>query len=87
MKATIYHVGEESTLGIGWEGDAGWGYGYQVELPPHELVDYIKARDEWMRVQARLKAMFKAKQKRSDRRSKRFWLKPKYKKLLKEAAS
>lgn len=65
MKVTIYlETDEARVLGVGFEGNLEFDYGVEVDLPPAELVAFVKARDAWTAAQERLDMIHKAKLKR-----------------------
>lgn len=65
MKVTIFVESDEArVLGVGFRGNPEFDYGVEVDLPPAELVAFVKARDAWLVAQERLNMIHKAKLKR-----------------------
>lgn len=65
MKVTIFvETNEARVLGVGFKNSPEFNYGVEVDLPPGELVVFVKARDAWLKAQERLDMIHKAKMKR-----------------------
>ena len=62
MRVTIFvETNEARVLGVGFKGNPEFDYGIEVDLPPSELVAFVKARDEWIKAQERLEMIHQAK--------------------------
>lgn len=65
MKVTIFLESDETrVLGVGFKGNREFDYGIEVDLPPAELVAFVKAREAWLKAQERLNMIHQAKLKR-----------------------
>lgn len=62
MKVTIFVESDEArVLSVGFKGNPEFDYGIEVDLPPAELVAFVKALDSWLKAQERLEIIHKAK--------------------------
>lgn len=65
MKVTIFvETNEARVLDLGFKGNPEFNYGVEVDLPPGELVAFVKARDAWVKAQERLDLIHRAKLRR-----------------------
>ncbi|MGE3760255.1 MAG: hypothetical protein AB7H97_20990 [Pseudobdellovibrionaceae bacterium] len=55
MQVTIFLEDDEATVfGMGFKGQPQFNYGFEVDLPISEIVEYDKARAAWEQAQAKL---------------------------------
>ncbi len=55
MRVTIFLEDDEATVfGVGFKGQPEFNYGFEVDLPISEIVEYDRARTAWERAQAKL---------------------------------
>ena len=65
MKVSIFVESNEArVLGVGFKNSPEFNYGVEIDLPPGELVAFVKARDAWLKAQERLDMIHTAKMKR-----------------------